>query len=132
MHFRQTKSRALTYHLLVLLELGSPPGKALSLLTELWIKGEIGQYFQEGLHSLKGIDSIVDIRNDGLIGAVQFSDASHGKPIGFDILKQCYDKGVMVRSMGNTIALSPPLVIKKEHIDVIVDTLDQVAKDIPA
>ncbi|MGR5131707.1 aminotransferase class III-fold pyridoxal phosphate-dependent enzyme [Vibrio alfacsensis] len=94
--------------------------------------GEIGQYFQEGLHSLKGIDSIVDIRNYGLIGAVQFADASHGKPIGFDILKQCYDKGVMVRSMGNTIALSPPLIIEKEHIDVIVETLEQVAKDIPA
>lgn len=94
--------------------------------------GEIGQYFQQGLHSLKGIPSIVDIRNYGLIGAVQFAAPADGKPIGFDILKQCYDKGVMVRSMGNTIALSPPLIIEKQHIDVIVDTLACVAKDIPA
>lgn len=94
--------------------------------------GEIGQYFEDGLHSLKGIGSIVDIRNYGLIGAVQFAEASHGKPIGFDILKRCYDKGVMVRSMGNTIALSPPLIIEKEHIDVIVDTLGQVAKELPS
>ncbi|RJX64956.1 aspartate aminotransferase family protein [Vibrio sinensis] len=90
--------------------------------------GEIGEYFQQGLHSLKGIPSIVDIRNYGLIGAVQFAQPAHGKPIGFDILKQCYDKGVMVRSMGNTIALSPPLIIEKQHIDVIVDTLSAVAK----
>ncbi|MEF1230372.1 aminotransferase class III-fold pyridoxal phosphate-dependent enzyme, partial [Vibrio fortis] len=75
-------------------------------------KGEIGQYFEQGLHSLKGTGNIVDIRNYGLIGAVQFAEASHGKPIGFDILKRCYDKGVMVRSMGNTIALSPPLIIE--------------------
>lgn len=93
--------------------------------------GEIGQYFEDGLHSLKGIRSIVDIRNYGLIGAVQFAEASHGKPIGFDILKRCYDKGVMVRSMGNTIALSPPLIIEKEHIDIIVDTLSEVAKELP-
>lgn len=93
--------------------------------------GEIGQYFEEGLHSLKGIGSIVDIRNYGLIGAVQFAEASHGKPIGFDILKRCYDKGVMVRSMGNTIALSPPLIIEKQHIDIIVDTLSEVAKELP-
>jgi beta-alanine--pyruvate transaminase len=31
--------------------------------------------------------------------------------------------------MGNTIALSPPLIIEKEHIDVIVDTLGEVAKE---
>jgi beta-alanine--pyruvate transaminase len=92
--------------------------------------GEIGQYFEQGLHSLKDIDSIIDIRNYGLIGAVQFAEAPHGKPIGFDILKRCYDKGVMVRSMGNTIALSPPLIIEKHHIDLIVDTLGQVAKEL--
>jgi len=92
--------------------------------------GEIGQYFEQGLHSLKDIDSIIDIRNYGLIGAVQFAEESHGKPIGFDILKRCYDKGVMVRSMGNTIALSPPLIIEKHHIDLIVDTLGQVAKEL--
>lgn len=97
------------------------------LLTQA--KGEIGQYFEQGLHSLKGTGNIVDIRNYGLIGAVQFAEASHGKPIGFDILKRCYDKGVMVRSMGNTIALSPPLIIEKEHIDVIVETLSDVAKE---
>ncbi|OLQ75485.1 omega amino acid--pyruvate aminotransferase [Photobacterium proteolyticum] len=94
--------------------------------------GEIGQYFQQGLHSLKDIPSIVDIRNYGLIGAIQFAEPQDGKPIGFDILKRCYDKGVMVRSMGNTIALSPPLIIEKQHIDVIVDTLSNIAKDIPA
>lgn len=92
--------------------------------------GEVGHYFQEALHSLKGIETIVDIRNYGFIGAVQFAEASHGKPIGFDILKRCYEKGVMVRSMGNTIALSPPLIIEKSHIDVIVETLGDVAKDL--
>ncbi|MRI34848.1 aspartate aminotransferase family protein [Endozoicomonas sp. OPT23] len=93
--------------------------------------GEIGAYWQDALHSLKDHSSIVDVRNYGLIGAVQFAEQSHGKPIGFDILKQCYDKGVMVRSMGNTIALSPPLIIEKQHIDQIVDCLSEVAKDIP-
>lgn len=92
--------------------------------------GEIGDYFQEGLHSLKGISSIIDIRNYGLIGAVQFAQPSHGKPIGFDILKKCYDQGVLTRSMGNTIALSPPLIIEKSHVDQIVDTLATVAKSI--
>lgn len=95
-------------------------------------QGEIGNYFQEGLHSLKDMPSIVDIRNCGLIGAVQFAEQADGKPIGFNILKHCYEKGVMVRSMGNTIALSPPLIIEKDHVDVIVDTLQSIAKEIPA
>ncbi len=95
-------------------------------------QGEIGNYFQEGLHSLKDMPSIVDIRNCGLIGAVQFAEQADGKPIGFNILKHCYEKGVMVRSMGNTIALSPPLIIEKDHVDVIVETLQSIAKEIPA
>ncbi|MET4695317.1 aspartate aminotransferase family protein [Endozoicomonas lisbonensis] len=92
--------------------------------------GDIGTYWQEALHSLKELPGIVDIRNYGLIGAVQFAQQDNGKPIGFDILKKCYAKGVMVRSMENTIALSPPLIIEKQHIDQIVSTLSEVARDI--
>ena len=93
--------------------------------------GEIGDYWQQALHSLKDIASIVDIRNYGLIGAVQFAEQPQGKPVGFDVLKRCYEKGLLVRSMGNTIALSPPLIIEKQHIDEIVDTLGGIARTLP-
>ena len=93
--------------------------------------GDISKYWEDALHSLKDIPAIIDIRNYGLIGAIQFSEQSNNKTLGFDVLKKCYEKNVMVRNMGNTIALSPPLIIEKQHIDQIVDVLGSVAREIP-
>ena len=89
--------------------------------------GEIGEYWQEALHSLADIEQVVDVRTYGLIGAVQFAD--NGKPVGGAIQGACYDKGVMIRAMGNIIAFSPPLTIEKEHIDELVRVIREVAAE---
>jgi beta-alanine--pyruvate transaminase len=41
----------------------------------------------------------------------------------FDVFLDCYDKGVMIRTTGDIIAMSPPLIVEKSHIDHIIDTL---------
>jgi beta-alanine--pyruvate transaminase len=48
-----------------------------------------------------------------------------GKPTqrAFNVFLDCYDKGLLIRTTGDTIALSPPLIIERSHIDQIVDTL---------
>jgi len=84
----------------------------------------LAPYFEESLHKLKGLPYVVDIRNCGFMGAVEF-EAIPGFPIKrvLDIFNRCFEKGVFVRSTGSVIALSPPLVCEKKHIDQIVDTL---------
>jgi beta-alanine--pyruvate transaminase len=39
------------------------------------------------------------------------------------VFLDCYDKGVMIRTTGDIIALSPPLIVEKSHIDQILDTV---------
>ncbi|WP_027855697.1 aspartate aminotransferase family protein [Marinobacterium litorale] len=90
--------------------------------------GEIGEYWQAGLHSLKGEPGIVDARNCGLIGAVQFA-APDGSLVGPKIMQRCYEKGLSVRAVGDIIAFSPPLIIEKPHIDQIVETLSGIARE---
>ena len=92
---------------------------------------EIGPYWEEGLHSFKGIKNIIDIRNIGLIGAIELAPIP-GKPTAraFGAFLKAYEEGLMVRTTGDIIAMSPPLIIEKSHIDRIVDVLGRVLKSI--
>lgn len=93
--------------------------------------GEIGKYWEEALHSLQDIEQVVDIRNYGLIGAVQFAQPEGSSaPIGGAFQVKCYENGVMIRAMGNIIAFSPPLTIEPEQIDQLVATIRKTASEL--
>lgn len=85
------------------------------------------EFFQEQIHAFKGYKNVIDIRNIGLAGAIQFSsiDGKIGKR-GKEIFEQCYKKGVLVRPIGDTIALSPAFVISKEQLIEIFDVMKEV------
>ncbi|MBS0612027.1 MAG: aspartate aminotransferase family protein [Proteobacteria bacterium] len=88
---------------------------------------EISPRWEQAVHSLRGLPNVIDIRNYGLIGAVELQ-AREGKPgaRGFEVFTQCFEKGVLVRQTGDVIALSPPLIVEDKHIDQIVSTLREV------
>ncbi len=81
-------------------------------------------YFAEQLHSLRGEPNVVDVRNFGLVGGVELQPIA-GEPTkrAFGVFLDCYDKGLMLRTTGDILAFSPPLIIEREHIDHIVDTV---------
>jgi beta-alanine--pyruvate transaminase len=81
-------------------------------------------YFGEALHSLRGLPNVIDIRNFGLVGGIELQPIA-GDPAkrAFNVFLDCFDKGVLVRTTGDIIALSPPLIVERTHIDQIVDTL---------
>lgn len=85
--------------------------------------------FAEALHSLKGHPNVIDIRNIGLVGGIELAPRP-GEPAkrAFDVFLDCYDKGLLIRTTGDTIALSPPLIIEPQHIDQIVQTLGAALK----
>lgn len=86
--------------------------------------GELQGYFGEAVHSLRDCAHVIDIRNIGLVGGIELAPRP-GEPgkRAFDVFLDCYEKGVLIRTTGDTIALSPPLVIERGQIDQIVDTL---------
>ncbi|MCX2861892.1 aspartate aminotransferase family protein [Paucibacter sp. PLA-PC-4] len=85
---------------------------------------ELQGYFAESLHALKNEPNVIDIRNIGLVGGIELAPLP-GEPAkrAFNIFLDCYEKGLLIRTTGDTIALSPPLIIERSHIDQIVDTL---------
>jgi len=64
---------------------------------------------------------VVDIRTVGLVAGVQF--ATHADGVGkrgYEVFRQCFENGLMVRASGDTIALSPALIIEKPQIDTMI------------
>ena len=86
---------------------------------------ELGDYWQEGIHSLKGSPNVIDIRNYGLIGAIELAPRP-GAPgtRAYDAFTRAFHEGnLLTRVTGDVIALSPPLILEKPHIDRIFETL---------
>ena len=90
---------------------------------------KMGPLFEEGLHSLRELPNVIDIRNIGLVGAVELTPIA-GQPgkRAFDVFLDCWERGVLVRTTGDTIALSPPLIIENNHLDQIFSTLREALK----
>ena len=85
---------------------------------------EMEPHFQEAIHSLKGLNQVIDIRNIGLMGAIHFgSDGLPATEFAAKVFQHCYDNNVLVRYSGEFLVLSPSLIAEKEHLDTIADAL---------
>ena len=85
---------------------------------------EMEPHFQEAIHSLKGLNQVIDIRNIGLMGAIHFgSDGLPATEFAAKVFQHCYDNDVLVRYSGEFLVLSPSLIVEKEHLDMIADAL---------
>ena len=93
---------------------------------------ELAPYWEDAIHSLRGLPHVIDIRNMGLIGAVEL-DPIVGEPTkrAFQAFLNAYDKGILIRTTGDIIAMSPPLIISKAQIDELIGKLGEVLKTLP-
>jgi beta-alanine--pyruvate transaminase len=84
----------------------------------------LAPYWEQALHSLRDAPHVIDIRNEGLIGAVELEPIA-GAPTrrAFQAFLDAYDAGVLIRTTGDIIAMSPPLIITEAQIDELVGKL---------
>ncbi len=94
---------------------------------------EIEPYWQAAAHSMKSAPGVIDIRDYGLIAGIELAPRA-GKPgaRAMDVFRKCFDDGLLVRVTGDIVALSPPLIIEKPHVDRIFETLDSALRAIAA
>ena len=90
---------------------------------------ELAKVWEDALHSLKGLPHVIDIRNIGLVGAIELEPIA-GSPTkrAFSAFLKAYEQGLLVRTTGDIIALSPPLIISEDQIGEIVSTLSGILK----
>ena len=94
--------------------------------------GELSGYWEDAVHSLKGLPHIIDLRNLGLMAGIEL-EPRPDKPTAraFETFLKCYEDGVLIRATADIIALSPPLIVEKAQIDQIFDTIGGALKQIP-
>ena len=92
---------------------------------------EIADYWEDAVHSLRGLPYVIDTRNLGLLAGIELEPLP-GKPgaRGYQTFLRCYELGALVRAAGDNIALSPPLIIEKQHIDQLFGLLTEALRQI--
>jgi beta-alanine--pyruvate transaminase len=97
----------------------------------LFSKPDLAAYFEQGVHALKGLPNVVDCRNLGLIGAVELASRP-GAPgeRGYEVFEKCWDRGVFVRPVGDSVCFCPPLIAQQKHLDQMFGTVAEVLKTV--
>jgi beta-alanine--pyruvate transaminase len=88
----------------------------------------LAPYFEDAVHSLRGARNVVDIRNLGLVAGIELASRP-GKPgaRAFEVFTRCFqDENVLIRTTGDIIALSPPLIVEKSQIDEIIGAVGKM------
>ena len=86
--------------------------------------------FEKAVHALRGLPHVIDIRNYGLVAGIELEPiaGSPGKRA-FDVYLKCFERGLLIRTTGDIIALSPALIIEQSHIDELFGVLSQVLRE---
>jgi beta-alanine--pyruvate transaminase len=86
-------------------------------------------YWQDVMHSLRGLPNVIDIRAIGLVAGIELSsrkDAAGSR--GYDVMVDCFNRGLVLRNAGDVLAMSPPLIVERSHIDDIAGILGDALK----
>ena len=81
-------------------------------------------YFGEQAHMLKDLDNVIDIRTIGLVAGIELKTREDGlgKRV-YDVFDNCFENNLLTRFTGETIAISPPLIVSREQINTIFETI---------
>src|SRR5262249_17560399 len=92
---------------------------------------KFADYWRDALHALKGVPNVIDIRNVGLMGAVELAprkDAVGAR--GYEVMVECFNHGLYLRNSGDALAMSPPLIVERSHIGQRSRLLPDVKKGV--
>ena len=92
---------------------------------------ELAPYWEDALHSLKDAPHVIDIRNIGLVGAIELEPiADAPAKRAFSAFVKAFEMGCLIRTTGDIIALSPPLIVETCQIDELVDCIRTVLSEV--
>ena len=97
---------------------------------------KVAPRMQAGLRRFQDHPLVGEVRGIGLIGAVELVadkttraqfDPKSG--VGEFLSKRAHHHGVIIRALGDTIAFCPPLIIKEDEIDLMLERFERALAD---
>jgi beta-alanine--pyruvate transaminase len=93
--------------------------------------GELAQYWEDAAHALRDCPNVIDIRNLGLIAAIELAPRAGAVGArGMEAHIKAFEKGLYMRVTGDIIAFAPPLIVKRDEIDQIFGIAREVLKGV--
>ena len=93
--------------------------------------GKTAIYLEEVIHQLKNDKNVIDIRNLGMVAAIEIAPRPGAVGArGYEAMKKSWHKGLMLRVTADTLAFSPPLIAEKHDIDKIFEIVQSVLKEL--
>jgi beta-alanine--pyruvate transaminase len=89
---------------------------------------ELGDIWADAVHSLRDAPYVTDIRNLGLMAGIDL-EAKADVPVGsrgYAAMVAAFEAGILIRATGDTLAMSPPLIVSEAEIDRLVTVLRKV------
>jgi beta-alanine--pyruvate transaminase len=85
--------------------------------------------FENAVHSLRDEPHVIDVRNYGLVAGIELEPiaGSPGKRA-FDVYLKCFERGLLIRTTGDIIALSPALIVEQKHVDELIGILSEALR----
>ena len=81
------------------------------------------------MHALRGLPHVIDLRNAGLLAGIELEPRpGQSGARAFELFVDCFNRGTLVRAAGDTICLSPPLIIERGQIDQLFGTLESALR----
>jgi beta-alanine--pyruvate transaminase len=75
--------------------------------------------WEDMLHSLSDLPGVIDVRNIGLVGAIQLESGDVVGARGRAAFEKLWDEGISCRPIGDSLAMSPPLILTEADIQRI-------------
>ncbi|BCD68232.1 adenosylmethionine--8-amino-7-oxononanoate transaminase [Nitratiruptor sp. YY09-18] len=85
-------------------------------------------YIAQKLEKFKELPNIADVRQTGMIAAVEIKGYDPAKRIGLQINQESLKRGVFIRPLGSVVYFMPPYIISYEEVDTMIDTVYDVIK----
>jgi putrescine aminotransferase len=91
------------------------------------VKSEAAPYLQKRLRELNDHPLVGEVRGVGLLGAIELVQDKatrkryEGKGAGMICRTFCFNNGLIMRAVGDTMIISPPLVISFAEIDELIE-----------
>jgi len=84
----------------------------------------------DAVHGLRGLPNVIDLRALGLVAGIELASREKVGARGYEVFVECFRRGLLIRVTGDIIALSPPLIVERSHIDEIFSTLSDVLRSV--
>lgn len=91
----------------------------------------LATFWENAVHALRDAPHVVDIRNIGLVAAIELQPRADAPTTrAYETFTKAFEQGLLIRVTGDTIALSPPLIISEEQIEILTRTISGILRTV--